>query len=69
MYIQKEKNYFSPCGTFRIYFLSNFQIDHIVIMLYMTSSGLTYPVTGSLYLVIPFLQFPSYAFLDMILTK
>jgi len=56
---------FSPwdllCSTF---LLSNFQIYHtavlnIVISLYITSPGLTYLITESVYLLTTFIQFPS----------
>ena len=48
--------------TFKIYSLSNFQIYHgmlltVVIMLYITSSGLIYLITGSLYLLTIFTHF------------
>ena len=48
--------------TFKIYSLSNFQICNTVLltlvtMLYVTSPGLIYLITGSLYLLTPFTQF------------
>ena len=49
-------NYFLVMRTFKIYSLGNFQIctvSTIVTILYVTSPGLTYFTTGSLYLKIP----------------
>ena len=49
--------------TRRIYFLNSFHIYHtavltVVIKLYVTSLVLIYLITGSLYLLITFMQFP-----------
>ena len=49
---------FFPMRSFKIYTHSNFQIYNTVLLtivtrLYITSPGLTYFITGSLYLLIP----------------
>ena len=49
-------------GTLRIYSLDNFDIRHttvsITLNMYIISLVLTYHITGSLYLLTPFSQFP-----------
>ena len=53
---------FLVMGTFKIYYLSSLQIYNtvlltVVIMLYITSPGLTYFIIGSLYLLTTFACF------------
>ena len=54
--------YFFVMKTFKIYSLSSFQIHKtvlltIIIMLYITSPGLTYFITKSLYILITYTHF------------
>ena len=49
--------------TLRVYSLNSFQLYHaavltLLIMLYITSLVFIYLITGSLYLLITFIQFP-----------